>query len=176
MKAEKRRSRLFADRKLQGTLLVHTCIYWFYCLFSVALIAICWIVLSEQANGSTDLFGQLWLNCGPALLGSVLLLPLVLLDCLRISNRFAGPMVRLQRAMRQLEAGERPDPIQLRENDHWREFADNFNSVVAQWAAGPAPARQQTTAAPLTEQPACEVQSDTSSSESGSSGRADCPG
>lgn len=130
---EKRRSKLYADKKLQGALLFHTAIYWFYCLFSVALIAVCWVIFTHQPATSYDLFGQLWINCGPALLGSILLLPLVLIDCLRLSNRFAGPMVRLQLAMDKLAKGEKPELVQLRDGDYWREFADDFNSVVARW-------------------------------------------
>jgi hypothetical protein len=130
MPTEKRRHKLFADRKIQGALLAHTTIYWFYCLFSVTLIAVCWIIFTKEPETSTELFTQLWLNCGPALLGSVLLLPLVMLDCLRLSNRFAGPMVRMQRVMRELAAGESPPTFSLRPGDYWTELADDMNIVL----------------------------------------------
>lgn len=109
---------------------MHTSIYWFYCLFSVTLIAVCWIIFTQQPESSFDLFGQLWLNCGPALLGSVLLLPLVLLDCLRLSNRFAGPMVRFERAIGELVENGRTDPVTLRDGDYWLKFAENFNVIA----------------------------------------------
>ncbi|MDA1049900.1 MAG: hypothetical protein O3C40_05405 [Planctomycetota bacterium] len=130
MTTGKRRRQIFADRKIQGTLLAHTAIYWFYCLFSVTLIAVCWIIFTKQPESSAELFTQLWLNCGPALLGSVLLLPLVLLDCLRLSSRFAGPMVRMQRVMRELAAGQTPPAFALRPGDYWTEFAENLNTVM----------------------------------------------
>ena len=130
MTGGRRRPQMIADRKLQGALLAHTMIYWFYCLFSVTLIAVCWIIFTKQPESSSELFTQLWLNCGPALLGSVLLLPLVLLDCVRLSSRFAGPMVRMQRVMRQLAAGETPPKISLRPGDYWSEFAENINVVI----------------------------------------------
>ncbi len=130
MTSGKRRHRMLADRKIQGALLAHTAIYWFYCLFSVTLIAVCWIIFTKQPESSTELFTQLWLNCGPALLGSVLLLPLVMLDCLRLSSRFAGPMVRMQRVMRELAEGETPPAFTLRPGDFWTEFAENMNTVM----------------------------------------------
>lgn len=130
MTGGKRRHQMIADRTLQGALLAHTAIYWFYCLFSVTLIAVCWIIFTKQPESSTELFAQLWLNCGPALLGSVLLLPLVLMDCVRLSNRFAGPMVRMQRVMRELAAGENPPEITLRPGDYWMEFASDINLVM----------------------------------------------
>lgn len=131
MTSGSRRHQMIADRRIQGALLAHTAIYWFYCLFSVTLIAVCWIIFTKQPESSAELFTQLWLNCGPALLGSVLLLPLVLLDCLRLSSRFAGPMVRMQRVMRELAAGETPPAFALRPGDYWMEFADNMNVVMA---------------------------------------------
>jgi hypothetical protein len=141
MACGKRRRQFIADRQLQGALLVHTAIYWFYCLFSVTLIAVCWIILTKQPESSTELFTQLWLNCGPALLGSVLLLPLVLLDCLRLSSRFAGPMVRMQRMMRELAAGESPPAISLRPGDYWTEFAENMNIVMQRLHQADAPSQ-----------------------------------
>ena len=133
-----RRRRLFVDFKLQGALLMHTTIYWFYCLLSVVLIACCWVVFVQRPGTSTELFRTLWHNLGPALVGSILLLPLVLMDCLRLSNRFAGPMVRLHRAMAQLANGEPVKPVKLRKGDFWADFADNFNRVAVQSRAADA--------------------------------------
>ena len=129
MTGGKRRHQVISDRNLQGTLLAHATIYWFYCLFSVTLIAVFWIIVTKRPESSSELFAQLWLNCGPALLGSVVLLPLVLLDCLRLSNRFAGPMVRMQRVLRELAAGERTEAITLRPGDYWVECAESINTV-----------------------------------------------
>jgi hypothetical protein len=126
-----RRRRLFVDTKLQGALLVHTILYWFYCLLSVTLIAAVWIIFVNRPESSSDLFRTLWATFGPAMLGSVLLLPLVLMDCLRLSNRFAGPMVRVQRAMKNMANGEPAEEVHLREGDFWSEFAEDLNRVSA---------------------------------------------
>lgn len=128
--AVKRRRLLFVDRKLQGALLAHTTLYWFYCLLSVSLVGACWITLTTSASSTTDLLDRLWIVIGPVLLGSVVLLPLVLMDCLRLSNRLAGPMVRIQRAMEQAAAGQRPDSITFREKDFWKEFSVHLNQVI----------------------------------------------
>ena len=56
--------------------------------------------------------------------------PLVVIDCVRLSNRFAGPLHRLRRDMRRLAAGEIVEPIHFRDDDLWREFADEFNAVA----------------------------------------------
>jgi len=62
---------------------------------------------------------------------SLCLLPLVLVDVVRLSNRFAGPAYRLRRAMRQLAHGEKVQPITFRQGDFWKEFADDFNRIAA---------------------------------------------
>ena len=126
-----RRRRLIVDAKLQGALLTHVVLYWLYCLITVLLIALVWIVFAKRPSTSADLVEQLWGNFGPVLVGSVLILPLVLLDFLRISNRLAGPMVRLRREMKALANGEVSRSVQLREGDFWLEFAEDWNQALA---------------------------------------------
>jgi hypothetical protein len=153
-----RRHQRFADRKIQGALLAHTAIYWFYCLFSVTLVSVCWIIFTKPPESSAELFTQLWLNCGPALLGSALLLPLVLFDCLRLSSRFAGPMVRMQRVMRELAAGETPPEFSLRPGDYWTEFAENMNIVMKRLREQDTQARQVSASAlPNVEEPGVDL-------------------
>ena len=74
---------------------------------------------------------SLWFYVGCACEISLVLLPLVVFDILRLSNRFVGPLLRLRQSMRQLAQGEHVDPIEFRCNDFWREFADEFNAVLA---------------------------------------------
>jgi hypothetical protein len=152
-KAAIRRHKLFVDVKLQGALLAHTTMYWSYCLLSVGVIAIAWIVLAKKPATSADLFENLWQNFGPALIGAFLLLPLVLLDCLRLSNRFAGPMVRIQRSLKQLANGEKATKIKLREGDYWSEFAEDLNRVIDKTEA----AADEPKRAPPTTPPAAPI-------------------
>lgn len=142
-----RRRRLFVDFKLQGVLLVHTAIYWFHCLLSVMLIAFCWIILVERPGTSGELLGVIGSNYVPVLLGSVLLLPLVLMDCLRVSNRLAGPMLRIHRSVKQLADGVPADPVHLREKDFWKEFSDDLNRLIARNDADRPPAPEACPAA-----------------------------
>ena len=125
-----RRRQILVDAKLQGTLVFHALLYWLYCLLTVSVIATVWIVFSRRPPSSAQLFEELWTNCGPALLGSIMLLPLVLLDCLRQSNRFAGPMLRLHRAIEELADGETPRHVKLRKDDFWNEFAESVNRLI----------------------------------------------
>ena len=126
-----RRRRVLVDRKLQGSLLFRVALYWLCCQLSMALMLGCCLALDESPRSSAAWLQQIWVQYGQALIASLLVLPLVLLDCLVISNKFAGPMLRLRRAMKQLADGQPVAPIRFRRGDFWGEFTTEFNRVLA---------------------------------------------
>jgi methyl-accepting chemotaxis protein len=126
----KKRRQLFVDSTLQGALLSRCVLYWGMCLAAVFVSLLCW----DLVVGPTQVFytrvENTWFKYAPAMLFVAALTPVMAFDFLRMSNRFAGPMIRLRRAMRDLGQGERVEPVVLRRNDFWRDFSDEFNSVV----------------------------------------------
>jgi hypothetical protein len=64
-------------------------------------------------------------------LASVLVLPIVMMDVLRLSNRFVGPVTRLRAGMKDLAAGRPVKPLNFRNDDYWRELAVDFNEAAA---------------------------------------------
>jgi hypothetical protein len=124
------RKQLFVDPKVQGALVLRVLLYWVVCLITITLMLLCWNVLRTPRMFYTFL-DDMWYQYGPALLASFLLLPMVVVDVIRLSNRFAGPLFRLRRCMRALARGEYVEPIRFREGDFWRDFADEFNAVLA---------------------------------------------
>ncbi|MFH1919301.1 MAG: hypothetical protein ABIP48_05365 [Planctomycetota bacterium] len=124
------RKRLFVDPKVQGALVMRVLLYWVVCLITIMLMLLCWSVLRTPRIFYTH-FDDMWFHYGPALVASFVLLPMVIVDIIRLSNRFTGPLVRLRRSMRAMARGEHVEPIHFRENDFWQEFAEEFNAVVA---------------------------------------------
>ncbi|HUT91364.1 MAG TPA: hypothetical protein VMY37_17835 [Thermoguttaceae bacterium] len=124
------RKQLFVDSKVQGALVLRVLLYWAVCLITVTLMLLCWSILRTPRMFYTHL-DDMWFHYGPALIASFILLPMVVVDIIRVSNRFAGPLVRLRRSMRALARGEHVEPIKFREGDFWQEFADEFNAVAA---------------------------------------------
>jgi len=57
----------------------------------------------------------------------------VIVDVVRLSNRFTGPLLRLRRSMRALARGEQVEPIRFRDNDFWHDFAEEFNALAARF-------------------------------------------
>jgi len=127
----RKRRQMFVDRRVQGALILHSVMYWAFCLTSVTLMLLCWRIITGPARMFYTHFDEMWFLYGPALVASLLLLPIVVIDIVRLSNKFAGPMVRLRKAMHQLAQGERVASIHFRENDFWREAAEDFNTIAS---------------------------------------------
>jgi hypothetical protein len=53
-----------------------------------------------------------------------------LYDTLKLSHRFAGPIVRLRNGLSAWGDGKEVQPIKFRQNDFWNELADHFNRAV----------------------------------------------
>lgn len=128
--AERVRKRLFVDPKVQGALIVRVILYWVVCLLSITLMLLCWRIVTGPARPFYTHFDAMWFHFGPALVASFVILPLVISDIVRVSNRFTGPLVRLRRSMRALADGRPVRPIRFRQGDFWQDFADEFNAVL----------------------------------------------
>jgi hypothetical protein len=124
------RKHLFVDHKVQGTLIRRVLLYWFMCLFTVTLMILCWRILTGPARMFYTHFDDMWFHFGPALIGSLLLLPLIVFDIVRVSNRFVGPLLRVRRSLRALARGEDVAPLAFREGDFWQDFAKEFNAIA----------------------------------------------
>lgn len=133
MKFDKKaiRKHIFVDPKVQGALVARVVFYWFVCLITIALMLLCWHIVTGPARLFYTLFDDMWFFYGPPAIASFMLLPLVIFDIIRMSNRFVGPLLRLRRSMRALAHGEPVEPIEFRDNDFWHDFADEFNAVRA---------------------------------------------
>jgi hypothetical protein len=125
-----RRSIFLVDREVQGSLVFRTALYWLFCLFSVSLMLICWETYTGPRRSFFELSAELVQRYGPALLASLVLLPIAMMDVVRFSNRFVGPVVRMRNALRVLAKGESIPPLQFRDNDFWREMAVDVNQVA----------------------------------------------
>ncbi len=126
-----RRSIFFIDRKVQGALVVRTCVYWLFCLFSVSLLLICWRAFTGPLRPFSVMAADVYQQHAAVLLASLVLLPITAMDVLRLSNRFVGPVSRMRAALEELAAGRSIEPVHFRDDDYWRELAGHLNEVAA---------------------------------------------
>ena len=126
----RKRQQVFADRAIQSSLAWRLASHWL--LFtSVLLVLNTFLQMSflfPQQSFSNAFRSAAWSQV-PLLVCVAVLVPLFTRDALRISNRLAGPMVRLRRSLQALAAGEKVPPLVFRENDYWLESATEFNRV-----------------------------------------------
>ena len=125
------RKRWFVHPRIQGALVLRVGMYWLVCVIGIVLMILCWRTGTGPACPFYVRLIEMWPYYGPAVIVSLLMLPLVVVDIIRFSNRFVGPMLRMRQAMRQLARGEYVEPIEFRGTDLWQEFADAFNAVLA---------------------------------------------
>jgi nitrogen fixation/metabolism regulation signal transduction histidine kinase len=63
------------------------------------------------------------------------LLPVFVIDAVKLSHRFAGPIFSLKRTIRGVAAGETPRKVKFREGDFWKELADDYNAMLTKLGA-----------------------------------------
>jgi len=121
------RRRLFVDSKLQGAVVFRIVLYWLVCQFMTAVL----LGGCKTVTGADHVAEEMGLFCRCALFSTLGFLPLAVFDMVRLSHRFAGPMVRYRRAMHDLGRGEHVEPLRFRDGDYWQDLATDFNAVLA---------------------------------------------
>lgn len=117
----------FVDRTVQGAILLRILAHWALFLFAAGVFL---FFIELLAGDPRDAGKNLLSRHGPTVLAILVLAPILIRDLCRLTNRFAGPIVRLRRAMHDLAEGREVSPIHFRERDFWKDLAIDFNRVV----------------------------------------------
>ena len=126
-----RRARSFVDPEVQGGLLRKIAIHWTLLFVVNALALVIWVRMFEQPEiGWGATFGDCIRRFLPFFVITVLLIPAFIWDTLKITNRFAGPILRFRAAIASAARGQAVEPLHFRNNDFWQEIADDFNGLV----------------------------------------------
>ncbi len=122
-----KRKKQFVDRSVQGAILCRLLAYGF--LFVITTGAFLYFV--ELLVGPPEEAAENMIRRhGPTALAFLALAPIFLRDLCKLTNRFAGPMVRLRQGMHDLAEGRQVAPIDFRENDFWKDLAIDFNRIA----------------------------------------------
>ncbi len=127
---KKKRSRILIDSQVQCALGMRLAMHWsIFLLATIAITATLRIVgNAEQANAADMIVFALreqWV----AIVVILALMPWFIHDALGLSNRFAGPIVRLRSAIRELRHDEPTQPMLFRNTDFWSDIAQEFNGL-----------------------------------------------
>jgi hypothetical protein len=125
-----RRKKHFVDAVVQGSLARRIILHWLVFLLVASLVSFLLQVLSDPFRPLLDHVQSLWWTHGPFLLVMVFLLPVFVIDTIKISHRFAGPVYNLRRAIREIVQGKPPRKLKFRRHDFWHDLADDYNAML----------------------------------------------
>jgi hypothetical protein len=133
--AHQGRKKTFVDPKVQGALVRRLVLHWCAFIAVAGLVAFCLQVLSNPFTSVREHAENVWWTHGPFLLVLVFMLPVFIVDTIKLSHRFAGPIYRMQQTIRSLARGGAFTPIKFREFDFWQNMAEDFNQMVERLTA-----------------------------------------
>lgn len=126
------RKKTFIDPKVQGALVRRLVRHWLLFMIVASMVSFCLQVLSNPFRSLGEHVQELWWTHGPFLLTMVFLLPVFVLDTIKMSHRFAGPIYRLRQVILEIAQGDPPPRLKFRDFDFWQGLAEDFNRMVDQ--------------------------------------------
>jgi nitrogen fixation/metabolism regulation signal transduction histidine kinase len=134
--AHQGRKKTFVDPKVQGALVRRLVMHWCAFIAVAALVAFCLQVLSNPFTSIREHAQNVWWTHGPFLLVMVFMLPVFIVDTIKLSHRFAGPIYRMRETIRSLAKGGAYTPMKFRDLDFWQGLAEDFNAMVERLTSG----------------------------------------
>lgn len=129
--SDPQRTKQFVDANVQGALVRRLVLHWLVFMVVAATVAFVLQVLSNPFVTLRVHAENMWWTQGPFLLVMAFLLPVFILDTIKLSHRFAGPIFSLRRVMREIAEGQQPRALKFRGDDFWHELAVDYNAMLA---------------------------------------------
>ncbi len=129
------RRKKFVDVSVQGSLVRRIVFHWALFLITTAFVAFLLQVLSNPFRPISEHIQSLSWTHGPLLLVTIFLLPVFVVDTIKLSHRFTGPIFALCRAMREVAEGKKPRKLNFRSDDFWHELAEEYNAMLQKLGA-----------------------------------------
>jgi hypothetical protein len=129
------RKKRFIDARVQGALTRRIIFHWLVFMLVTSSVAFVLQVLTDPFRGLTSHLHDLWWTQGPFLLVMLFLLPVFVMDSIKLSHRFAGPIFSLRRAIRGVVDGQTPRPLKFRKGDFWQDLAGDYNALLSKFGA-----------------------------------------
>ncbi|MCC6507857.1 MAG: hypothetical protein IT423_02030 [Pirellulaceae bacterium] len=123
------RQKVWIDQHVQGVLVGRVILYWSGILLYFGLSIGCYQWWQNPEWTMAQHMGAMFEQVGPCLPTLFLLLPLVIFDIVRLSNRFAGPIYRLRTHLKELNQNSNTCPLHFRDDDYWQQLADPINTM-----------------------------------------------
>ena len=126
------RKQNYVDSTVQGALLRRIVLHWVTYFFVAGMAIVLLQAMLSGPDGGTLTERVVKEIKGFTLIGLILIciFPAFLLDTIRFSNRFVGPVGRLRRYLRGLGQEKNTERLAFRGGDFWAEMAEEYNTVA----------------------------------------------
>lgn len=139
LRINSRRKRTYVNARVQGRIIARVAAYWV--LYHVVLWHGLFVYRYAQARSGAggelaatpfrELYAQFCIDYLPLLVCAGLILPLFMIDFVRLTHRMVGPLVRVGDALQQIMEGRRVPRVEFRKGDLLTEFESEFNQFLA---------------------------------------------
>ncbi len=128
---KKRRKKLLVDFPVQGALVRQLLFHWGIACGVILVYLICLeMFTSPEHRTLVENLAAIWNRYGALLVALATVFPAFVIDSIRLSHRFAGPMVSLAKALERMARGQRIEELVFRKSDFWRQLAANLNAIA----------------------------------------------
>lgn len=134
-KSQTKRRRTLVDPEVQGGILRKVAFHWVLFFVCNTLALTIWIRLFEQPDAEWgQTISETIRRFLPFFVITIALIPAFVWDTMKMTNRFAGPILRLRNALCEANAGRVVPPLKFRSGDYWQEIANDFNRLMERHA------------------------------------------
>lgn len=139
VRLKSRRKKQYVNARVQGRIIGRMAAYWilyhFVLWHGLFVYRYAQHRLSSAGGGTAmpfrEMYGEFWTDYSPLLFCAALILPLFMIDFVRMTHRIVGPLVRVRHALHQLMDGQRVNSVEFRKGDLLTEFESEFNEFLA---------------------------------------------
>jgi hypothetical protein len=126
------RKKVFVSWTIQGRTLGQLAIYWL--LYNFLFWHVTFLIETLPSEGVPQPLFERYANfCSQHLvwlLCMFVVAPVILWDMVKLTHRVAGPLVRLERVVREMARGQRVNRITLRPHDMLGQFTEALNELI----------------------------------------------
>jgi hypothetical protein len=128
---KQKRKIVLVDKGTQWAIVNVSLRHWLYhSLVTILVLAVLQVLLGGVFKPWREHWQSIWPLAASVYVALLIVLPPFILDSFRLSNRFAGPIARVRRALRDIADGKPHEPIEFRQGDFWPEMAEELNAAV----------------------------------------------
>jgi hypothetical protein len=104
--------------------------YWLITQVGLWNLVFVWRLLQEGPGDPLEQYVRVLSDFAPVLVGSLVLLPVLVWDCVRFAHRVVGPIYRFRKTVQAIAAGDPVRPVRLRQGDFLAEMRDDLNRML----------------------------------------------